>query len=176
MNMDRTNRWLALAANIGVIIGLFLLLVELRQNSNISELGFYMDRRAQANQLNEYTLDLGVSEILTKSVMEPEALTPAEIEVLGSYLTLRLNSWRVTYIQEEFGFREPGSADRYLELTIKYSFGHPAALTWWRLNRDGFPAELRDSVDAALENVDPDFVYQHTTAIQEEFRKLSKEN
>ena len=174
--MDRTNRWLTLAANIGVIVGLLLLVAEIRQNSNISEMAFYMDRRAQANQLNEYTLDLGVSEILRKAVMEPDELTLAEIEVFGSYLTLRLNSWRVTYVQEELGFREPGSADRYLGLTIQFTFGNPAALAWWRLNRDGFPAELRESVDAALENVDPNFTYHHITAMQEEFRNLPKAN
>jgi hypothetical protein len=32
MNSDRINQWLRLAANIGVLVGLILLIVELRQN------------------------------------------------------------------------------------------------------------------------------------------------
>ena len=35
MNMDRANRWLILGANIGVIVGLGLLIVEIQQNSEL---------------------------------------------------------------------------------------------------------------------------------------------
>ena len=176
MKTDRVNKWLTLAANIGVLIGLFFLIAELRQNTSISEMSFYMDRRAMANQFNEVTLDAGVSDIVTKSILAPEALASGEIIVLGSYLTARLNTWRVTYVQEELGFREPGSADTYLKLTVKYTFGNPAALAWWHLNRDQYPVEFRDSVDAALENVDPEFGFQNLSALQEEFRKLARDD
>jgi len=35
MNSDNVNKWLTLSANIGVVIGLMLLLVELNQNSDL---------------------------------------------------------------------------------------------------------------------------------------------
>ena len=35
MNADNVNRWLTLSANIGVVIGLILLLVEIDQNSDL---------------------------------------------------------------------------------------------------------------------------------------------
>ena len=35
MNADNVNKWLTLSANIGVVIGLILLLVELDQNSDL---------------------------------------------------------------------------------------------------------------------------------------------
>ncbi len=35
MNADNVNKWLTLSANIGVVFGLILLLVELDQNSDL---------------------------------------------------------------------------------------------------------------------------------------------
>ena len=35
MNADRLNRWLTLTANIGVVLGLLLLIFELRQNQDL---------------------------------------------------------------------------------------------------------------------------------------------
>jgi hypothetical protein len=35
MNLERINHWLALAANLGVLIGVIFLAVEMRQNSAI---------------------------------------------------------------------------------------------------------------------------------------------
>ena len=35
MNLDGINRWLSLGANVGVVVGLALLVFELRQNSEL---------------------------------------------------------------------------------------------------------------------------------------------
>ena len=35
MDTDKMNRWLTLGANVGVLIGLILLLFEIRQNSDL---------------------------------------------------------------------------------------------------------------------------------------------
>ena len=40
MNADRVNRWLTLGANVGVVIGLFLLLIEIDQTTIWPELRF----------------------------------------------------------------------------------------------------------------------------------------
>jgi len=44
MNTDRLNRWLALGANFGVLIGLILLVYEVRQNSDLMRAQISMER------------------------------------------------------------------------------------------------------------------------------------
>lgn len=44
MNTDRLNRWLALGANVGVLIGLILLVYEVRQNSDLMRAQISMER------------------------------------------------------------------------------------------------------------------------------------
>ena len=51
MDTDRLNRWLTLIANIGVLIGIFLLVVELRQNATMMEAQIWNDRTSQGIDL-----------------------------------------------------------------------------------------------------------------------------
>lgn len=44
MNTDKLNRWLALGANVGVLIGLILLVYEVRQNSSLMQAQISMER------------------------------------------------------------------------------------------------------------------------------------
>jgi len=44
MNTEKLNRWLALGANVGVLIGLILLVYEVRQNSELMQAQISMER------------------------------------------------------------------------------------------------------------------------------------
>ena len=44
MDTDRLNRWLTLVANLGVIVGIVILAIEIRQNTATQELQMRMDR------------------------------------------------------------------------------------------------------------------------------------
>jgi len=51
MNTDRLNRWLALGANVGVLIGLILLVYEVRQNSDLMRAQISMERTTTNMQI-----------------------------------------------------------------------------------------------------------------------------
>ena len=44
MDTDQINRWLTLTANLGILIGLVLIIVEIRQNSQLMRAQINMDR------------------------------------------------------------------------------------------------------------------------------------
>ncbi len=44
MNVDTVNRWLTFSANVGVVIGLILLLIELNQNSELLRAQIHQNR------------------------------------------------------------------------------------------------------------------------------------
>lgn len=44
MNADKANRWLTLVANVGVLIGLALLIFELRQNQELTRAQIHQER------------------------------------------------------------------------------------------------------------------------------------
>ena len=47
MNVDSLNRWLTLGANIGVLVGIFLLIAELNQNSTLMRAQIFNERASQ---------------------------------------------------------------------------------------------------------------------------------
>ena len=51
MDSDRLNRWLTLGANVGVLIGIMLLVLELNQNSVLMRAQIFNDRSSQGIEL-----------------------------------------------------------------------------------------------------------------------------
>ena len=51
MNTDSVNRWLTLGANFGVLIGIFLLVAELNQNSQLMRAQIFNERASQGIEL-----------------------------------------------------------------------------------------------------------------------------
>ena len=88
MNSDRINRWLTLGANIGVLIGLVLLVIEARHAINLSESDAYRHRGTEiqeAYQQVALSLDFFAAIMVKASEKGVDSLTPVE--------NLRLSSW-----------------------------------------------------------------------------------
>jgi hypothetical protein len=98
-----------MGANVGVLIGLVILIVELRQSSDIAEAQFYLDQ-VETNETLEFTM-LGdnPAAVWERSVFEPESLSPADIRVMDAYLSSRLYVWWNMFELERRGFVEPGA-------------------------------------------------------------------
>ena len=48
--MNKLNQWLTLVANLGVVIGLVLVAVEIRQNTNLAQVQTYRENTAELTQ------------------------------------------------------------------------------------------------------------------------------
>jgi hypothetical protein len=57
MDSDRLNRWVTLAANLGVLAGIFLLIIELQQNSESRELEAAQSYLALSHELDFRIVD-----------------------------------------------------------------------------------------------------------------------
>ena len=86
MNSDKLNNWLTLGANIGVIIGLILLIVEIRQNTEMMRAQINQSRTeaAQSEQQATYNSDY-MPAILTK-VDNGQELTDEEMMRFRPYI------------------------------------------------------------------------------------------
>lgn len=86
MDSDRLNRWLSLAANLALLIGLILAALEIRQNSQLTRMQLVNEGNLGANQL--YTAIMGENpmDAFSKSVENPEAMTFADFMVVDAFL------------------------------------------------------------------------------------------
>ena len=86
MNTDKVNRWLTLGANLGVLVGIVLILIELNQNADLMKAQI---TQARANQLgtlydtiihSDYWPEIEAKRYAANSDDEwIELLTPAEL-------------------------------------------------------------------------------------------------
>ncbi|TDJ35493.1 MAG: hypothetical protein E2O53_06110 [Gammaproteobacteria bacterium] len=99
MNTDRLNRWLTLGANLGVLIGIVLLVIEVRQNNaNLvaqARATFYAGTSDVWGMVAEQP---SLAEVLAKE-LSGEELTTAEFVQLSAYFTKVLLSHQWSYLE-----------------------------------------------------------------------------
>jgi len=158
MNTDSVNPWLTFGANVAVLIGLALVVAEIRQNTAIAELQFSQNRSLAIDQFELLNLDSDFAQTWAKSVQQPQSLTPAEYRMMDSYLAMRLEGWNRIYEMEERGYEPPGTTERTMQ-NAGIWFGNAFAQTWWkyeRLGRNGDLDPYQQLFDRVISEVKPD--------------------
>ena len=87
MNSEKLNTWLTLIANIGVVIGLALLVYELRESQNLAETDAAVRR---LNQMQEAWVEMAVTESLP--AIRVKARTDG-VHTLNQVELYRLQTW-----------------------------------------------------------------------------------
>jgi hypothetical protein len=102
MNMDKLNRWLTLIANFGVLIGIIVVAVELRQTQTAME-GEASTMRAQmAIDIQSYITDARLYEFASK-LDNGEDLTPEERARVNMFLVPALRHFENLHYQWQIG-------------------------------------------------------------------------
>lgn len=128
---ERTNRWLALGANLGVLLGLLVLIIEIRQNAALT-------RTAMAQQQNHFLAEIEinfakpeVSAVWVKSIRDPEGLTDTEIKMLDGILVAVMLQWDHRFQMESAGLIGREEARQHVLNSAPYYFGSRFGRRWW---------------------------------------------
>ena len=157
MNAKSINKWLTLGANIGVLIGLALLILELNQNSDLLRAQIH---QARSDAYVEQILSLADSEFMLpafgkfrlaggpKDLSSLEALSPTELARIYRYYQARLGDYDNLYYQYRSGYLD----DEFYQSRVVSSVKNMAPL--WkeldqlRLATPSFAAEVDRLLDA----------------------------
>ena len=171
MNNDRLNRWLTLAANVGVLIGIVFLALEIRQNSD--HLALQLEFAVPTHKIFEINRDLmdpSVATILGKAIESPEELTFEQGLVASSFVLNALNEWEDRYLLHKAGLASVIDWKRHIRENINWTLGSRFALAVYSSNRDAFEIEFVEYVDELLGEVPEDGTYLWWTDMQSDFR------
>ncbi len=89
MNFDKLDRWVSVAANIGVLIGIIFLVLEIRTNTESNILGVQEAYSSNFIQINTLATSPEIAGLLLKS-RSGDTLTPVEDMQLDAYFRLFL--------------------------------------------------------------------------------------
>ena len=120
---DNINRWLTLGANVGVVIGLVLLILELNQNSNLVRAQIH---QARSDNYESFMVDMADTEFLLPAyekfkaaggpvdISALDVLDSVERERIRRYYQGRIGGYDNLYLQHKQGYLD----DEFYETRI----------------------------------------------------------
>ena len=150
MDSDKLNRWISLGANLGVLFGIIILAVEIRQNTQTTRAQMIQSRAATAMSLAAETFNSDwMPDIWAKNVRGEE---------LSAQEAFRYNTWfRATlrnqdnniqqYNQGLLGDHIPRATRRVISAVIINS---PRGRDFWERSKSSYSDELQEFVDTVI--------------------------
>ncbi len=122
MNTEKLNSWLTLVANFGVLLGIALLVYELRQTQHLAETDSMVGRLEQM-QVAQTAMALSDSlpEIRVKAQTEGiETLTALELYRLRMWELSVINRMRSQYILYKRGYLDERTARGFINTAVRW--------------------------------------------------------
>ncbi len=164
---DRWMRWLTLAANIGVLLSLLVLIVEVRQNASLTHAAMEQGKNDFLAQIELGLASREMSEVWVKSIRTPEALTDAEARMVEGYLVAVMLQWEHRFQMERAGLSTRAESRQHLVNSAPYYFGSRFAKNWWRLQAPGWEGSpLLEVANPIVEAVDDDFLVNYLDKVR----------
>jgi len=142
------NDRLQLVASVGVIIGLIMVAVEIRQNSEIARANTFVAILDSWNALTIAELESDVGAVFEKSMEAPEDLTTAELHKLSAWLQSMVQIWQLQVGMDRSVVTETLGDEIGAE--VFYFFGNHATRAWYKENRYWMGPELLEIIDAEI--------------------------
>jgi hypothetical protein len=158
-------------ANVGVIAGLVLLAVELRQNSQIVRAEAILSHLAGQSSAETSFMGDDTAAAMATALAAPEDLTDEEILQMWAYLNTSVISAEQTYSMYSLGLateEDRQSAAKKAADWISFPFGR----IWWGEMKTNFPKSLAADIDAALLGLDPDYLQKQFEGMKRGLQSL----
>jgi hypothetical protein len=165
--LDRSSVWLSLVASLAVLVGLFLVMMELRQNTEHLRLQLLDQSTARMTENNRALLGENPTAAIEKSLREPENLTYAEFRIVDAYLINELIVWEDRFFLYKAGLVDASDWKQKIEQEVSWFFGNRFAKNWWREGGKEFvEGELARYIDEAMKAVGDDDTYNYWLRIR----------
>jgi hypothetical protein len=156
---ERLNQWLALGANIGVLLGLIILIVEVRQNAALSRAAMEQQKNDVLAEIEFNIAKPEISEVWIKSVRHPEDLTEPEMRTVDGILVALMLQWDHRFQMESAGLASRADARQHVLNTAPYYFGSRFAKHWWSLQAPGWEGTpMIEVAGPIVEGLDENFL------------------
>ena len=153
METDRLTRWLTLGANLGVLIGLLLLVGEIRQTNNIAKAEAVNALTQNYLTILQMQRDPRHIAALDRSEVGWEQLTTEEQILLSSVGAAIFKIFETAYYQRKFGVYEDEQLASDVSM-LDVSLETPWLRRQWQSTADMHSEEFRGFVNERLEKLE----------------------
>ena len=156
MNSQKVANWVQVSANIGILLGLALVFLQIRQNTDILKTQMLFEESHRTVEAEYVMIGENGAEAWAKAITAPNELTLTEQRIVEGYLWGAVEQWRYTYTLSKMGLLEEEWKNRvYFE--VPYFLGNPYGRAWWKNLSDpgSFADELRAFINKRLAEAKP---------------------
>ncbi len=155
MNFDKLNQWLLLGSHIGILGGLILVGLQIRQEGVLAEAELRAEVSALQVDVQNVVMGEDPSLVLEKAAKDPAALTMAEFYVLDALLINQVVSWLNTKQLSQLGVIPENEWKARMERSDYYYFGNPAARAWWEESKSALDPEFVTFIEPLMRKTSP---------------------
>jgi len=160
--VDRLNRWLTLGANLGVIAGLLILIVEVRQNADLTRAQMESGRNDLLAQIELSLATPEISAAWVKSIRSPETLTDVEVRTVESHLVAVMLQLDHMFNMEKIGLVSRDRVREHVQNVVPYYFGSRHGKNWWRWQEGGWDGTpMMEVAGPIVDQVDENFMLRY---------------
>lgn len=159
MGTEKMVSWLQIGANLGLILGLILVGLQLKQNADLLRIQLLYEESQSFISHERAMIGENGADVWAKSLERPEDLTLSEMRVMEGHLYALAEQWRASHMLHELGVLGDEWKNRIIDET-GYYLGNPYGLAWWKVYSESTPLppemmtliqqELKDSPDFTL--------------------------
>jgi hypothetical protein len=161
MDFGKLNNWLQVSANIGIVLGLVLVGVQLKQNSDLVKIQLLYEESRRTVDLELQVVGERGAEVWAKSIEEPENLTLEEVRIMEALIWSFIETQRGTYRLAQLGLIEEQDWKSRVEAEVSFWFGNGYGAAWWRnyavgnkgTGNPAMPQALTDAIDARMKTL-----------------------
>lgn len=165
MNFDKINKWLTLGANIGVVLGLIILIIEVRQNASLTRATLESAKNDQLANIELSLASPAVAAAWTKSIRAPHTMTDDEIRLVEGFLAAVMLQWDNMFQIEAIGLSSRARTVSHIENSAPYYFGSAYGQNWWRLQKPGWEGTpMMEVAGPIVEGLDQEFTQKYLDA------------
>jgi hypothetical protein len=157
--LDQINKWIALGANVGVLLGLLLVFFEMRQNADLTRIGMEQRKNDLLAQIELSLSRPEMADIWVRAARTPETLTDAEIRMVESHLVSVMLQWDHMLQMDANGLISRANTQSHITSTAPFYFGSRFAKNWWRHEEPGWKGtSMWEIADPIIRNLDENFI------------------
>jgi hypothetical protein len=163
MEFDRLNRWLALAANLGLLAGLIMVVLQLNQTSELARAQLINEGNITESQVWAGLMGEDPAEAIAKSIENPSEMTFADFMVVDAYLYTGMNIFHRNYKLAREGIFDATDWQQAIDSLGTWFLGNAFGRAWWDEEaRHFFEPEFVAYIDqhlARMSNRDSEFYW-----------------
>lgn len=158
MDFGKLNSWLQVSANIGIVLGLLLVGVQLKQNTDLARIQMLNEETQRVVNYELEVVGERGAEVWAKSIQDPENLTLDEVRIMEALLWSFTENLHGTYRLAQLGLLEERDWRARVESEVPFYLSDRYSRAWWE-NFAGSPSssvpeEFRLAIQAVIASDD----------------------